>query len=283
VKLASALGLLALVLAASEPLRAQTPPRAPAPRAAPAPAPAPAQPPLPPSVPPSIPGEFSQPLVADLSSHLIAITTGFAGTELLLFGAIEGEGDVVVVLRGPPADTVVRRKGRILGVWINRESVAFTGIPSFYRVASTRPLAEVAPPALRQSEQIGVDVLRPEPTRTMRPDRLEAFRDGLARNKQRVALWDPEPSPVTFLGPRLFRTTIRFPANVPTGLYDVKVLLIRDGRVISGQTTPMQVSKVGVGADLYDFAHREAALYGLCAVLIAVAAGWGASVAFRRG
>ena len=31
-------------------------------------------------------------LVADLSSHLIAITTGFTGTEVLLFGAKEGPG-----------------------------------------------------------------------------------------------------------------------------------------------------------------------------------------------
>jgi hypothetical protein len=40
-------------------------------------------------------------LVADLSEHLIAITTGFVGTDVLLFGAIEETGDVVVVVRGP--------------------------------------------------------------------------------------------------------------------------------------------------------------------------------------
>jgi uncharacterized protein (TIGR02186 family) len=231
-----------------------------------------------------VPGaEFSQPLVADLSNHLIAITTGFAGTELLLFGAIEGEGDVVVVVRGPPTDAVVRRKGRVLGVWINRETVIFAGAPSFYRVASSRPLEEVAPPSLRQSEQIGLDAIKLDVIRSLRPDRLPDFRAGLVRNKIRAELWSAERGAVTFLGPRLFRTTISFPANVPTGLYDVKVLLVRDGRVISGQTTPMQVSKIGLGADIYDFAHRQSALYGLFAVLIAVAAGWGASVAFRRG
>ena len=40
-------------------------------------------------------------LVADLSSHLIAITTGFTGTEVLLFGAKEGPGQVVMIVRGP--------------------------------------------------------------------------------------------------------------------------------------------------------------------------------------
>ena len=46
-------------------------------------------------------GPKAQTLVADLSSHLVSVTTGFAGTDLLLFGAVADEGDVVVVVRGP--------------------------------------------------------------------------------------------------------------------------------------------------------------------------------------
>ena len=33
---------------------------------------------------------WAQSLVADLSNHLIAINTGFVGTEVVLFGAIDG-------------------------------------------------------------------------------------------------------------------------------------------------------------------------------------------------
>ena len=50
------------------------------------------------------------PLVADLSSHLVAITTGFSGTDVLLFGATNGPGDIAVVVRGPAEDAVIRRK-----------------------------------------------------------------------------------------------------------------------------------------------------------------------------
>ncbi|HWL68660.1 MAG TPA: TIGR02186 family protein, partial [Geminicoccus sp.] len=37
-------------------------------------------------------------LVADLSHHLIAITTAFTGSDVLLFGALEETGGDVVVL-----------------------------------------------------------------------------------------------------------------------------------------------------------------------------------------
>ncbi|MBI1245286.1 MAG: hypothetical protein GC202_09795 [Alphaproteobacteria bacterium] len=227
-------------------------------------------------------GARAQALVADLSSHLIAITTGFSGTELLLFGATEGEGDVVVIVRGPDGDTTVRRKSRVAGIWINRDELRFSGAPSFYRLAASRPLADFLPNALRQRHQIGVDFLRIQPTRQLNSEETAAFRAGMIRNKETLKLYDKEVGRVSFLGNRLFRTRILFPANVPTGNYTVEVLLVRDGQVIAAQTTPMFVSKVGVGADIYDFAHDYAALYGIIAILFAVGAGWGAGVVFRK-
>ncbi len=224
----------------------------------------------------------AQALIADLSSHLIAITTGFAGTELLLFGATEGEGDVVVIVRGPDGETSVRRKARVAGIWINRDELRFSGVPTFYRIASSKPLADFVPLALRQRHQIGVDFLRLAPQREVGPEEAAAFRAGMVRNKEAQKLYEPEVGRVSFLGSRLFRTRIVFPANVPTGNYSVEVLLIRGGQVIAAQTTPMFVSKVGFGADIYDFAHEWAALYGLIAILLAVSAGWAAGLIFRK-
>jgi uncharacterized protein (TIGR02186 family) len=224
----------------------------------------------------------AQALIADLSSHLIAITTGFAGTELLLFGATEGEGDVVVIVRGPDGETSVRRKARVAGIWINRDELRFSGVPTFYRIASSKPLADFVPLALRQRHQIGVDFLRLVPQREVGSEEAAAFRAGMVRNKEAQKLYEPEVGRVSFLGARLFRTRIVFPANVPTGNYSVEVLLIRGGQVIAAQTTPMFVSKVGFGADIYDFAHEWAALYGLIAILLAVSAGWAAGLIFRK-
>ncbi len=224
----------------------------------------------------------AQTVVADLSAHEIAITAGFSGTELLLFGATDGEGDVIVVVRGPATTMNVRRKSRVLGIWINTESLRFRSVPSFYRVASSRPIDAISTPGMRQRHQIGIEAVKAEPARNVAPEKLAEFRAGMIRNKVKQELWDDTPETITFLGPKLFRTTIRFPANVPTGVYNVEIFLLKDGREVGGQTTPMRVKKTGVGAAVYDFAHRNAALYGIAAVLVAVAAGWGASTAFRR-
>ena len=84
----------------------------------------------------------ASPLVADLSDDLIAITTGFTGTEVLLFGATEGVGDIIVVVRAPESQVVVRRKERVGGIWINADSLVFERVPGYYHVAASRLIAE---------------------------------------------------------------------------------------------------------------------------------------------
>ena len=224
----------------------------------------------------------AQPLVADLSSHLVPITTGFTGKEVLLFGAVEGEGDIAVVVRGPEARTIVRRKDKIAGVWANRDSMTFAAVPTFYATATSRPIAELAPEPILQRHQIGIERLRLAPETEAAPARLESFRAALIRNKQRDGLYKAEPGKIAFLTGRLFRTDVVFPANVPTGAYTVEVFLIRDGAVVSAQTTPLVISKVGLGSEVFQFAHRYEVAYGLIAVAFALMAGWAASAAFRR-
>ena len=227
-------------------------------------------------------GLRAQQVVADLSRHLVAITTGFIGTDVLLFGATEGAGDVVVIVRGPDRREVVRRKGRIGGIWVNEAELAFDSAPAFYAVAASRPLDSIINERLRLRHRIGVDFLDLRAATTASATDLAAFRAGLLRNKARRGLYLETPGKVTFLGNRLFRTNLYFPANVPTGTYTIEVLLVRQGGVVSAQTSPLLISKIGIGAEVYRFAHRYSAFYGIIAILIALAAGWTAGVVFRK-
>ncbi|RUU73015.1 TIGR02186 family protein, partial [Mesorhizobium sp. M7A.T.Ca.TU.009.01.1.2] len=87
-----------------------------------------------------------------LSTDNVAITAGFSGADLTIFGSLEnpdplvarqGRYDVIVVLEGPPKPVVVRRKDRVLGVWVNLDSETFENVPVSYSVATTRPLQDI--------------------------------------------------------------------------------------------------------------------------------------------
>ena len=83
-------------------------------------------------------------------------------------------------------------------------------------------------------------------------------------------------------GQRLFRTSVFFPANVPIGQYVIETLLARNGEIVSAQTTPLFISKIGAGADIFRIANTYPALHGLVAILIAVLAGLGGNWLFRK-
>ena len=223
-------------------------------------------------------------LVFDLSKPLVAITAGFSGSELLLFGTTDGSGDVVVVVRGPLRDQVVRRKKRVLGVWVNRDQMTFEGVPDFYTVASNRPIDEFISREVRDSYQIGPTHLELTPRRVgAAPGEINAFRNALIRNKQRQGLYSAKTGNLIFLSDKLFRAGLRFPANVTVGEYGIDVYLVRNGQVVDVETKVLSFRKFGFEAGVFDLAHRNSLAYGLLAVVIAAVAGWLAGVVFRRG
>jgi hypothetical protein len=76
---------------------------------------------------------------------------------------------------------------------------------------------------------------------------------------------------------------MKFPANVPPGIYQVQVFELEDGYVKDAQRSALVISKVGLEADVFDFAQQRAPLYGLLAIVMAVGLGWLAGMIFRRG
>ncbi|MFT5486119.1 MAG: hypothetical protein ACI9JL_003015 [Paracoccaceae bacterium] len=224
----------------------------------------------------------AQSIVADLSTREVAISTGFTGAELLLFGATEGSGDIVVTVAGPRRDEVVRRKERVAGIWVNGTSVTFENAPAYYRTASSKPLHEIAAPEILAKLQIGSDRIDLFTSSQNSAANVLTFRDAFIRTKKRQALYSEDIADIKIIRGRLFRSTIPFPVNVPIGTYQVTVHLFKNGQHVSSEKTPLTVRKVGLEAQIYDFAHDHAAWYGAIAIVIALMAGWFAGVIFRR-
>ncbi len=241
---------------------------------------------------------FAQPataetVVARLSDTRVEIRSNFVGTELLLFGLVEPdettpEGladsyDVVVVVRGPALDMVTRRRDRVAGIWVNRESVAFEDVPSFYATLSNRPVHEIAPAETLERHQIGLGDLRLQPAE---PDTAEAqriaFREALIRSKKNRHLYMEDGGAVSMMTPALFSTRIPLPAHITTGSYSARILVFSDGTLVATERESFWVAKSGFEARVFNLAERRPFLYGLGAVAVALFAGWFAGVIFRR-
>jgi len=221
-------------------------------------------------------------LVADLSEHEIKISTGFSGTDLLLFGAADPSGDVVVVVSGPDGQATVRKKERVSGIWINTDSVVFDTVPGFYHVSATAGLADEKLGEVLSATGVGLRYQNLSPTTAMAPARAREFSQALLRRKEARGLYVAEPGRIEFVDGALFRAKVSFPATVPTGRYRVGVYHVKDGWEQSVTTIPLTVGKVGMEEAIYRFAQEEPALYGLVAILVAALSGYGAGMLFGR-
>ena len=230
---------------------------------------------------------FSADVVADLSKRLVPITTGFSGTDVLLFGAIDPsdnqDKDVIVTVKGPTEGVRIRKKDRVAGVWINSNLALFKSAPGFYAAFATKPLEEIISPLELESAEIGIEQLPLKTAHGRFSPNLELeWRQALARNMETASLYRTDVGQVTMLSDQLFRTDLHLPANVPTGTYTIGFYTVKDNRVVGAQSMPLIVRKAGLGAWIYDFAHHSPALYGIICVLIAIVAGYASYIAFRR-
>jgi uncharacterized protein (TIGR02186 family) len=227
----------------------------------------------------------AQQLTADLSSHLVTVRSDFEGETLVLFGALDApltpEDTMIVTVRGPADSVLVRRKKRVWGIWMNRQKMRFHDVPSFYRWYRTGGNTGTLPDMLRLRHQIGVDALGIVPDGA--PSLTSSFRHALLERNLGNGNYRDTPGMIAFVSPTLFRTEIVFPRQVPVGAYLIDVLLLRAGQEAPiALTTPLSVSKAGIGADIAWAARKYPLRYGMAAILLAFFAGWAANTAFNR-
>ena len=239
---------------------------------------------------PLLMGQAGPRLVPDISARVIEIRYSFTGAQLLLFGAILYPGgrtptrplDVVVVLKGPVQPMIVREKQKIAGIWMNADSHRFSSAPSYYAVASNRPLAQVVGERTAAVYELGLGNLQLSPGGGALPDEARRFEAGLIDLKRRSGLYVEQPGGVEISQGVLYRARLSIPARVPVGDYTAETFLIQDGRVLAGANKEVRIGKAGFERFVARAAERDPLAYGIAAVLISLGMGWAAARVFRR-
>lgn len=241
----------------------------------------------------SAPGRAGDPpaerVVAGLGADSIGITAAFTGSQVLIYGAVkrtapEPEGaplDVVVTLEGPAQPLTIRKKSREMGIWVNTSKVRIAAAPSYYSVASTRPLKQILSPEADATQRISVPkALRafegPLEVADARP-----YTEAMLAIREREGLYSAHEGAVHLVEDTLFRADFALPANLTEGDYKTRIFLLRSGQVIDTFQTAIAVRRVGLERLLFVMAQDHAPVYGMLSLILAGLAGWAAAAAFR--
>lgn len=228
-------------------------------------------------------------IVLGLSRDEVAITANFDGSDVMIFGAVKREApapdsgplEVVITLAGPSAPVLVRRKERVLGIWVNTDAVEVDEAPSFYAVATSAPFRDV----VTEVEDLRYGISIPRVIRSVgAPSDVansETFTEALIRIRAASGLYQILDSQVDIEEETLFRGQITLPAALTEGDYIARIYITRDGLVVDEYETSIAVYKAGLERWLYETSRNQPLLYGLMSLAIAISAGWLASAVFR--
>ena len=221
-------------------------------------------------------------LVPEVSQHEVQVRQGFRGTELLLFGAIltpEGaragqDYDIVVVLKGPTRSIVLREKRRIAGIWINADSTEFRSAPTFFAVASAKPIGQIVDDKTAAIYELGLPWLQLSPIGAYDPKEQARMSAGLVDLMTRDGLYKQDAKAVTVSEQVLYQARIALPSSVQTGTYTAETFAINHGRVVASAISKVEVKKQGFERLVARFAEDHGFFYGLLAVALSVGMGF---------
>ncbi len=230
-------------------------------------------------------GQRDPVLVPEVSQHEIEVRQGFTGTELLLFGAIldpagraaAQDYDVIVILQGPSQPIRLREKARFGGIWINAASTDYRSAPSFFAIASTRPIDRIVDARTAAIYEFGTNYIQLSPSGVIEPKEQARFSAGLVDLRTRQGLYQESIGGVSVSERVLYQARIKLPSNVVTGSYTAETFAVRRGRVVASALSEVEVKKVGFERFIADSSQEHSLLYGLVAVLLSVGMGWASS------
>ena len=227
-----------------------------------------------------------------LSTDRVSITSDFSGADLTIFGALDnadplvnrqGRYDVIVVLEGPARPVVVRKKTRVLGMWINTQSETFVNVPVSYSLATTRSLQDITNAKNFRQLALGVDNVTVTPIdREGHPATIKEFTAALRERKRSTGLYSERIGGVQFLSQSLFRATLQLAPDVPVGTHRARAFLFKNGVFIKENSAQLAILKAGFEQRMYRYAQEHGFVYGWFAVGLAFVTGWLGRVIFRK-
>lgn len=219
----------------------------------------------------------------DISEENIKIETNFIGKEVIIFGILNDDQDTIITIKGPEKNAVIQKKERILGFWFNTKKIIYNNIPSIFFIASSNDIKDILPTSSIIKEELSFKYLLENKTskRNFISDiSLETWKDNFVRIKKSKNLF--KEYNIEKIDNKLFQTRVFFPTKSIPGEYKVNVYQIKNNLILNNKEKIITLKKSGIGNQIYNFAHMNAAAYGLFAIIFAILSGFLAATLFRR-
>jgi hypothetical protein len=227
----------------------------------------------------------------DCSPNLIQVRAFFHGTWVKIHGRCPSGSRVLVEVVGEDEKEILMKMGRRGLLWMNVAEVHIEGAPNLYLLLGHSETSLATPSNkmdFRDGKNCGYGQLlqrvRISGSHVDEAEKVKLFEE-FVNLKESESLYGILPNAIQ-VEPRgdgdYFEGRFWLPPRVYAGDYAVRPLLVIGNEILRGSSTKIKVVRVGLPAILSSLALRQPALYGILAVVVAMATGLLMGVVFRR-
>lgn len=236
--------------------------------------------------------EAQQKVVTAASKNLIEIGLSYRGDQIYFFGVNPAPGtDVIVKLTAErDEDIKLSVKGRVGPFWMTVKQYEVTGAPFMYKIHATKPLDQIVSPETAQVLELGYPAIRHKLKMHLRwgeasPEDADKVFKGLLKIKQEANLYNivEDPKRLQVAEGKLFKHYFRFPAAATEGKYVVESFGFQKGELVGYGKDIIEIKKVGMEHWLTETSQKSPVFFGILSVLVALGAGLGVGLIFRKG
>lgn len=228
-------------------------------------------------------------LTTNVNHDLIEIRLNYNGSTVSVKGEAEAGSDLMIKINGADKEEKLKSKDKVGGLfWMNTDEHIFTEVPDLYFLKSTADPAQILSPDQLMANSIGYESLaangKIEPE--VSPDQKSVLFDEFFKYKEDQKLYDQSVGGIDTGASgngQSFSTVFDWPYQAKPGVYEVTVYSVRDGQITDTSIGEVRVEETGVVKTLSDMSKNNGGLYGLLAIGVAVIAGFGVGVVFRKG
>jgi uncharacterized protein (TIGR02186 family) len=236
--------------------------------------------------------EAHEKIVTAASKNLVEIGLTYHGDQIHFFGVNPVPGaDLIIRLTAEIEDEIkLSVKGKVGPFWMTVKQYEVTGAPFMYKIHANKPIADIISPETARLLELGYPAIRHRMKLHLirgeaAPDDEETVFQGLVNIKEADNLYNivEDPERLEIEEERLFKHYFRFPPKATEGVYQVETFAFQGGELVGYGKDLIQMRKVGLESWLTRTSQESPVFYGILAVLIAVGAGLGVGLIFRKG
>ena len=235
-------------------------------------------------------GDASAMLTAKANHDLITIDFFYHGSTVGVKGVSDAGRDLVIKITSPEGEQVMKQKGKVAGVlWMNVGTLKFEKTPNMYELFSTKKVDDILNAEELKKHTLGyaalVDHVKVSPLANA--DEKSKWFGEFVKFKEASNLYKTDFGKIEMKdlpdGHQEYYIQTQWPYQAAPGEYLVSVYAVKGGKVVERAESHVRVEQVGMVKTLATMAKDSAALYGFLSIGVALSAGFGVGMIFRKG